>query len=83
MEKWQRLLGNAIIMGLIVFFSTLSINYPPTMQNLWAAFIGSMLALLPALQLIFKGNGGSPTPVADSTESASGGDNPPVLGWLL
>lgn len=54
MKKWKRILGNAVITALIVFFSTLSVSYPPSVGNVYAAIIGGVLALLPQLKEIFE-----------------------------
>lgn len=54
MKKWQRILGNGLIVGLIAFFSSLSIQFPPTSQNIWAAFIAFVLAFLPQAKEIFE-----------------------------
>jgi len=47
---------NAAITGGIVFFSMVTTTDLPTTQNLWAAFVGMMLAMLIQLKaLIPKG----------------------------
>ena len=43
---FQRLILNAAMIAGITFFSTLSIEYPPTAQNLWAASISAILVLI-------------------------------------
>ncbi len=48
----QRVIVNALIIAGITLFSTLSIAYPPSAQNLWAAFIAAMLSLLTQLKTI-------------------------------
>ena len=53
MTLFERVLANAAIVAGIAFFSTLSITYPPTPQNLWAAFIAGALALLTQLRTLF------------------------------
>lgn len=45
------LLNAAIVAG-ITFFSTLSIQYPPDAQSIWAAFIGASLSLLTQVRTI-------------------------------
>lgn len=52
MTALKRALINAGIIAAITFISTLSIDYPPTAQNLWAAFIGASLAMLTQLRSI-------------------------------
>lgn len=52
MNAIERALINAAIIAGITFLSTLSIDFPPTAQNLWAAFIGASLALLTQLKSI-------------------------------
>ncbi len=49
---FERVLANAAIIAGITFFSTLSITFPPTPQNFWAAFIAASLALLTQLKTI-------------------------------
>lgn len=56
-EKLKRALANAAIIAAITFISSLSIDFPPTAQNLWAATIGASLALFTQLQSIFGSDG--------------------------
>lgn len=48
----ERVLLNAGIIGLITFFSTLSVTYPPTIANFWAASISMILAALTQLKTL-------------------------------
>jgi len=41
---------NALLTAGIVFLSTLSVQYPPTIQNVYAAAIGAALALITQLK---------------------------------
>lgn len=69
-SNFQRVLLNAAIIAGITFLSTLSIDYPPTAQNIWAAGIGASLALLTQLKSI--------------TDDSSQDEKPkPPLGMLL
>ncbi len=52
MTPFERVLANAAIVAGITFLSTLSIDFPPTAQNIWAASIGAMLSLLTQLKTI-------------------------------
>lgn len=52
MKAFERVILNAFIVAGITFFSTLSIEYPPEAQNLWAAGIGAALSLLTQLKTI-------------------------------
>lgn len=52
LTPFQRVLVNAFIIAGITFFSTLSINFPPSAQNLWAASIAGILSLLTQLKTI-------------------------------
>lgn len=82
---------NTGVIAAIVFISTLSIDYPPTIQNVWAATIGGTLALLTQIKSILQeeqGNGG--TGGADETiygvlviKSNSNNPNRPKLGMLI
>lgn len=56
MTPFERVLANATIIAGITFLSSLSIDFPPTAQNLWAAFIGASLALLTQLKSITESN---------------------------
>lgn len=47
----KAILNAAVIAG-ITFFSTLSVNYPPEAQNVWAAFIGASLAMLTQIRTL-------------------------------
>lgn len=49
-ENFKRIIANAFVIAGITFFSTLSIQYPPEAQSLWAAFIAACLALLTQLR---------------------------------
>lgn len=68
MNALKRALVNAAIIAGITFLSTLSIDYPPTAQNVWAAGIGASLAMLTQLKSIFE---------SDEDQK------PPVLGMLI
>lgn len=64
---------NAGIVGGIVFLSSLSLQYPPTAQVLYQAFIGAGLALLTQAKsimegLIGDGNGGGKGGIDDMTK---------------
>lgn len=48
----ERVIINAAIIAGITFFSTLSIDFPPTAQNVWAALIAAMLALMTQLRTL-------------------------------
>lgn len=52
LTPFERILLNAAIVGGIAFFSTLSVAYPPTMANLYAAIIGFALAVLTMLKTL-------------------------------
>lgn len=51
-ERVKIILLNAIVIAGITFFSTLSLQYPPEAQNIWAAFIGATLALLTQIRTL-------------------------------
>ena len=51
----ERVFANALIIGLITFFSQLvTVGWPPTIQTVYIAFIGSMLALLMQIKILFN-----------------------------
>ena len=54
LTRLQIAIINAIITGGIVFFSTVSTTDLPTQQNLWAAFVGFMLAMLVQLKMLIS-----------------------------
>jgi len=60
MKKITRIILNAIITAGIVFLSSLSIAYPPSAENLYAAFIGASLAFLTQLRQLFKDSNNPP-----------------------
>ena len=62
MKKWERVVCNAILMGAIVFFSSLTMKYPPDVTNVYAAGLGAILTILPALQVLFKDDEGGRRP---------------------
>lgn len=70
MKKWVRVVGNAIITGMIVFFSSMTIDFPPQASNVWAAFIGATLTALIGCQVLFKDDSG-------------GLKRPPIMGLIL
>lgn len=74
MTPLERAIANAGIVSGITFFSTLSISYPPSMANVWAATIGAMLALLTTLKVIFE---------KDDNNNNEGCKKPPSLGMLI
>ncbi len=53
MTPFERVILNSMIVAGIAFFSTLSITYPPTPANIWAAFIAGALAFLTQLKTLF------------------------------
>lgn len=73
MTPLERALANAAIIAGITFLSTLSIDFPPTAQNIWAAFIGASLSLLTQLKTITE----SDPDDADKTKPK------PPLGMLI
>ncbi|MDE1863676.1 MAG: hypothetical protein KGI33_12310 [Thaumarchaeota archaeon] len=44
LSSGERVLLNVCIIGGITFFSTLNVAYPPTIANIYAAFIGMIIA---------------------------------------
>ncbi len=52
LTPFERVICNAALIAGITFFSTLSIDFPPHAQNLWAAFIAGSIALLTQLKTI-------------------------------
>ncbi len=45
----ERIILNAILVGGIVFFSSLTITGLPTIENIYAAFVGASLSILTQL----------------------------------
>lgn len=45
---------NALVIAGIVFVSTLSIDYPPSGGNIWAAVIGGSMAFLTQLKTVVQ-----------------------------
>jgi len=45
---------NAFVVALITFISTLSIQYPPSLQNIWAGFIAFSLTLLTQIRALLN-----------------------------
>lgn len=68
MKAIKRVIINAFIIASITFFSTLSIDYPPQVQNIWAAGIAGILAFLTQIRTITDSNKSRP---------------PPLLGMLI
>lgn len=52
---------NALIVALITFVSSLSIQFPPNTQNIWAGFIAFMLTLLTQIKSILSDYSGKST----------------------
>jgi hypothetical protein len=48
----DKILLNAVITAGIVFFSTLSVSYPPAWSNIYAAGIGAMMAIFTQLKTL-------------------------------
>lgn len=67
LDAVEKVIVNAIIIGLITFFSTMNVSYPPTMANFYAAIMGSTLAMVTQLK----------------TLTHDGLLHPPKLGLLL
>ncbi len=69
---------NAVIMAGITFLSTMKIDFPPTMDNLWAAFIAGGLALLMQLKSYYNIQEARDAGLADQTKPKK-----PPLGMLI
>lgn len=52
LTPFERIVINAFIIAGITFVSTLSINFPPSAQNLWSGFLAATLALLTQIKSI-------------------------------
>lgn len=52
LTPFERVIANAVLIAGITFFSTLSIEYPPTAQNLWAASIAAILVLITQFKML-------------------------------
>lgn len=73
MTPFERVLANALIIAGITFFSTMTIDFPPTAQNVWAAGVAAVLALLTQLKQITE----------EQTEESGKDRKPPNLGMLI
>jgi len=56
MNKWERILLNAVVVALIAFISTLGVRYPPDAANVWAALIAFGLSLLSVIRAALERN---------------------------
>jgi hypothetical protein len=52
LEAHDKLILNALIVAGIVFVSSISTTYPPTLENVYSSMIGFTLALLTQLKTI-------------------------------
>jgi hypothetical protein len=74
MTPLERVLANAAIVAGITFFSTLSIDYPPHAENIYAAGIAAVLILLTTIKSAFPD---------ETLEDPDCKKRPPGLGMLI